>query len=193
MGVCKWLGGMTLAFWLGFTVNGEAVGESWSEKIGSTEEVQVARHRGGRHHGHHGRHGRHHRHHGMGRQSEGICPQTRSTAEAPDAIAQLSNPLEPTRENRDRGEELFQGLAEPTPCKICHGSEGNGMGMMAQQSGSVVPRNFTCKQTMDEISDGQMFWIITNGSPGTAMPSFKMFLSEKEIWQLILYIREFSK
>jgi len=181
MKVGKWLVGFALVFGLGFTMSGAAAAENRGEEIGSQEEYQVARHRGGRHHGHHGRHGRHSRHHGMGRQSEGICPQTRSTAQAPDEIAQLKNPLEPTRENRDRGEELFQGLAEPTPCKICHGSEGNGMGMMAQQSESVMPRNFTCKQTMDEISDGQMFWIITNGSPGTAMPSFKMFLSENEI------------
>ncbi len=63
--------------------------------------------------------------------------------------------------------------------------------MMAQGL-SPMPRNFTCSETMKEISDGQMFWIIRNGSPGTGMPAYK-FLSEDEIWKLILYIRHFDK
>jgi hypothetical protein len=44
---------------------------------------------------------------------------------------------------------------------------------------------------MAQISDGQLFWIIKNGSVGTSMPEFTD-LSDKSIWQLIIYIREFS-
>ena len=44
---------------------------------------------------------------------------------------------------------------------------------------------------MAQISDGQLFWIIKNGSAGTLMPEF-IDLSDKSIWQLIIYIREFS-
>ena len=63
--------------------------------------------------------------------------------------------------------------------------------MMAQGL-ATLPRNFTCSQTMKDISDGQMFWIIKNGSPATGMPAYR-FLSGDEIWKLILYIRHFEK
>jgi len=45
---------------------------------------------------------------------------------------------------------------------------------------------------MDSLPDGQLFWIIQNGSPGTAMPAFKG-LADEQIWQLIHYIRHFSE
>ncbi len=163
--------------------------EMFAEEKMEYSDIQLIMHHGRPHGGHHGRHSMHH---GMGRRSQGICPQTRTTAHAPSEIGSLKNPLELTRENLDRGESLFQRTAEPTACKICHGPEGNGFGMMAQGL-SPMPRNFTCKETMNEIADGQMFWIIKNGSPGTGMPAFKLFLSDEEIWQLILYIRQFSK
>lgn len=157
-------------------------------EVSSEENELLAMHHG-RPHG--GRHERHQMHHGMGRGGKGICPQTRTTARAPDKIAQLKNPVEPNSQNFITGESLYQWTAEPNPCKVCHGPSGNGFGMMAQGL-SPIPRNFTCTETMKEISDGQMFWIIRNGSPGTGMPAYK-FLSEDEIWKLILYIRHFAK
>jgi hypothetical protein len=45
---------------------------------------------------------------------------------------------------------------------------------------------------MREIQDGQLFWVIKNGSPGTGMMSFGN-LSDDEVWQLIHYIRSLSK
>ena len=163
-------------------------GSSLATERGLEESLQLAMHHG-RAHG--GRHERHQHHHGMGRGGQGFCPQTRSTAQAPDEIAQQKNPFESNSENFIKGESLYQWTAEPTPCKICHGPVGNGLGMMAQGL-SPMPRNFTCSQTMKEISDGQMFWIIKNGSPGTGMPAFK-FLSDDDVWKLIIYIRHFEK
>ncbi len=154
----------------------------------SQESVLLAMHQG-RPHG--GRHERHQQHHGMGRAGQGICPQTRTIAQAPDKIAQQKNPFESNAENFITGESLYQWTAEPNPCKICHGPTGNGLGMMTQGL-PAMPRNFTCLQTMNEISDGQMFWIIKYGSPATGMPAYK-FLSDDEIWKLILYIRHFDK
>jgi mono/diheme cytochrome c family protein len=172
-----------LVFWGGAGPASLQAGE-----VSAEEPLQFAMHHG-RAHG--GRHERHQMHHGMGRGGQGICPQTRATAQAPDKIAQQKNPFESNSENFIKGESLFQWTAEPNPCKICHGPVGNGLGMMAQGL-SPMPRNFTCSQTMKEISDGQMFWIIKNGSPGTGMPPYK-FLSDDEIWKLILYIRHFEQ
>ena len=126
---------------------------------------------------------------GPGLEGEAQCPQTRSTAKAPELLFSKTNPLESTTDNIEKGRMLFQLDAQPT-CTICHGS-GNGLGMM---SGGLnpPPRNFTCKETMDDIPDGQLFWIIRNGSAGTGMPAFSD-LNDDQIWQLIHYIRQFSQ
>jgi hypothetical protein len=54
------------------------------------------------------------------------------------------------------------------------------------------PRNFACAQTVNGIPDGQLFWIIRNGSPDTAMPAYKK-LSDVQIWRIILYLRSLAK
>ena len=55
-----------------------------------------------------------------------------------------------------------------------------------------TPRNFTSGATMKDIPDGQLFWIIKNGSPGTSMMPFSG-LSDDEAWQLIQYLRSLAK
>ena len=101
------------------------------------------------------------------------------------------SPLEPSREVLYSGESLFQVDVQPAACKICHGVNGNGLGLMAQGL-NPSPRNFTCEETMKEISDGQLFWIIRNGSQGTGMPAFKD-LKDREIWQIVHYLRQFPQ
>ncbi|MEK9628276.1 MAG: cytochrome c [Nitrospinota bacterium] len=130
-------------------------------------------------------------HHGQGFIGKGFCPQMRTTVQAPDNIIKQKNPIKKTPELLYAGESLFQVEVQPTACKICHGVTGNGFGIMAQGL-NPPPRNFTCSETMKTISDGQLFWIIRNGSPGTGMPAFKN-LSDREIWLIVHYIREFSK
>ena len=124
------------------------------------------------------------------RESSGVCPQDRKTVRAPDEFYFKENPLKPTEQNRRAGETLFKIDAKPTVCRVCHGFGVNGMGILFQQL-SPKPRNFTCYYTMRDIPDGQLFWVIKNGSPGTRMPSFA-YLSDEEVWQLILFIRKFA-
>lgn len=126
-----------------------------------------------------------------GLEFESICPQVRNTQKAPDSFFQMENPLEPTREVIFSGQTLFHYDAKPGPCRLCHGISGNGLGILFREL-SPFPRNFTCSQTMQDIPDGQLFWIIRNGSPGTRMPAFKN-LDDDQIWQLIHYIRHFAK
>jgi mono/diheme cytochrome c family protein len=123
--------------------------------------------------------------------SKGICPQERNTPQAPEPFYKMTNPLEPTSENLRAGETLFKIDAGPTACKVCHGYGGDGLGVIFEQL-TPKPRNFTCYYMMDDIPDGQIYWIIKNGSPGTKMPSFGA-LSDTEVWQLVLFIRQFSK
>ncbi len=120
-----------------------------------------------------------------------ICPQPRKTVTAPDDYLILKNPLETTPQNILAGKTLFQVDAKPSACRICHGISGDGLGILFRQV-QPKPRNFTCVHTMDDLPDGQLFWIIKNGSPGTAMPSFS-YLGDDQVWQLIMYLRSFSK
>jgi mono/diheme cytochrome c family protein len=123
--------------------------------------------------------------------ASGICPQNRKTRSAPSRYLKKKNPLPDSPENIAEGERLYYKDAKPTPCRLCHGLKGNGNGSLASAL-TPPPRNFTCAELMDQISDGQLFWIIKNGSKGTAMPVHKETLSDKKIWQLIRFIRQFA-
>lgn len=122
----------------------------------------------------------------------GLCPQSREkTPKAPEEYIQKVNPLEKNKKNLKKGKLLYMVRAKTLQCKHCHGINGDGRGEMAVDS-FPAPRNFTCKKMMENIPDGQLFWAIGNGLPHTSMPSYEN-LSDKKIWQLILYIREFAK
>jgi mono/diheme cytochrome c family protein len=144
-----------------------------------------------------GRKGRGHRggmgrgmHHGGGDSGAAQCPQPRTTMKAPEELYNRTNPVENTPDNIERGRLLFQLDAQPT-CVLCHGSQGDGTGGFGANL-SPPPRNFTCSETMKDISDGQLFWIIRNGSPDTGMPPFQD-LQDKQIWNLIRFIRSLAR
>ena len=119
------------------------------------------------------------------------CPQLRTTQKAPESYLSKENPLRNEPRHLKKGKVLAHIKAKPVACKQCHGMQGDGKGSMASLL-NPKPRNFTCRLTMDGISDGQLFWIIKNGSKGTSMPAYK-HLSDKKVWQLIHYIRSLSK
>ncbi len=124
--------------------------------------------------------------------ASGICPQARNTPLASSRQQKTVNPLPASTDNVLAGEKLYRKDAKPTACAQCHGRRGNGNGRLAPKL-IPPPRNFTCTETMNTISDGQLFWIIKNGSRGTEMPAHKATLRDKEIWQLIHFIRQFSR
>ena len=114
----------------------------------------------------------------------------RFTGKAPEAIYALSNPLGHGAQNIAAGRRLYEKDAAP-PCQRCHGIKGDGQGPLAAQF-DPPPRNFACAQTVNGIADGQLFWIIRNGSPGTSMPSFHA-LRDEQIWQVVMYLRELAR
>lgn len=121
----------------------------------------------------------------------GKCPQPRFTGKAPAEFYQQDNPLAATADNIKAGKKLYQ---HETPgriaCARCHGRDGDGVGPMSHMF-EPPPRNFTCAQTIKDVPDGQLFWIVRNGSPGTSMPAFDK-LDDEQIWQVILYIRRLA-
>ncbi len=111
----------------------------------------------------------------------------------PDQIEEArtwKNPFESTADNIERGKVIFHGKAF---CATCHGRDGKGLGDIVGLRGRL-PRNFTDKVWQAARTDGELFWILKNGSPGTDMASFvPLILTEEEAWQVLLYVRSFGR
>ncbi len=138
------------------------------------------------------------------------CPQQRDTDPAPPSFQKLVNPLPKTAVNIEQGRLLYERDAKPLPCVNCHGYKGDAAGKDGLDL-DPPPRNFICQPTMAEITDGQMFYVILHGAgdfhwparqgaqlidrPGlgkpraTAMRAYQDYLSESDIWKLVMYIR----
>jgi len=110
---------------------------------------------------------------------------------APDEFLAKTNMLPASARAIQAGKTLYLKTAQPVACVMCHGEQGDGKGIMGA---ALVPppRNFTCGSMMKDIPDGQLFWIIKNGSPGTGMMPFPG-LPDEQVWQLIHYVRSLAK
>ncbi len=109
----------------------------------------------------------------------------------PDQIEEArtwKNPFPNTSENIEKGKKIFHGKAF---CVTCHGKDGKGLGNIPGLRGKL-PRDFTDKAWQATRTDGELFWILKNGSPGTDMASFvPLVLTEEEAWHVLLYVRSF--
>ena len=121
----------------------------------------------------------------------GECPQPRFTGKAPAQFYERINPLPATPEHLSAGERQYLGTPERESCALCHGRKGDGKGPLARQY-DPPPRNFACAQTVVNVPDGQLFWIIRYGSPDTAMPPHTN-LSDEQTWQLVHHLRKLAK
>jgi mono/diheme cytochrome c family protein len=111
------------------------------------------------------------------------------TPVAPEEVLKVSNPVPPTSEVVKEAPSIYE-----TKCSKCHGDKGDGKGS-ATKGLDVKPRNYRDKTVMEKIPDGQLFWIIANGSDpeATEMGSYKKKLSEEQMWALVHYIRRFTQ
>jgi cytochrome c oxidase cbb3-type subunit 2 len=72
-------------------------------------------------------------------------------------------------------------------CMSCHGPAGNGLGTYAGTM-SVTPADFT-QEPFRSMPSEQWFWHVSEGIPGTLMPTWTATLSDEEIWSVIRYVR----
>jgi mono/diheme cytochrome c family protein len=94
---------------------------------------------------------------------------------APAKAAVRQNPLAGTAELSAGGRKLFH-----RECAECHQQDGSGI--REKNSADLhLP-------VVQSLSDGALFWKITNGNPRRGMPSFSR-LPEKQRWQLVLFLR----
>ncbi len=119
------------------------------------------------------------------------CPQPRFTGKAPDEYYNRKNPINPATANLRGSEAIFLGNSGAENCSICHGRKGDGRGELSKLY-DPPPRNFACAQTVNGVPDGQLFWIIRFGSPGTSMPPHPG-LSDEQIWLMVLHLRTLAK
>ncbi len=89
------------------------------------------------------------------------------------------------------GKALYDGKGQ---CSLCHGISGKGDGPASHMQANHPPRNFTDCAFQKEREDGELFWIIKYGSPGTGMQALiPHMLNEEEGWKLVAYLRTFCK
>ncbi|MFQ5950011.1 MAG: c-type cytochrome [Nitrospiria bacterium] len=105
-------------------------------------------------------------------------------------IQGLKNPFKATPENIAKGKELFLGRGT---CFTCHGKGGRGDGLAAAGL-DPSPRNFTNAAFHALRSDGELFWVIREGIPGTAMmPMVGSVITEEEAWLVLLFERSLGR
>ena len=111
------------------------------------------------------------------------------TPTAPESFLKMTNPISPTADAVKEVSSVYE-----SKCSKCHGDKGDGKGS-ATKGLDVKPRNYTNKAVMEKIPDGQLFWIIANGSDpeATEMGPYKKKLSEEQMWALVHFIRAFAQ
>ena len=113
-----------------------------------------------------------------------------------DAAKALKNPHPNTPENIAKGKALFEGQGT---CMNCHGTSGKGDGP-ASVVFPIAPRNFTNPKFHKNRTEGEMMWVLKNGSNGpngTGGPTPMVALvptaiTEDQAWYIILYERSFA-
>ena len=110
--------------------------------------------------------------------------QTEKNNPAPVQIHEVSFAREP------KGKALYQHY-----CAVCHGPTGGGDGLNAYNL-DPKPRNFADLSIMSTRSDEELYRVITQGGTATGksplMPPWGRVLKEKEVREIIAYLRAFT-
>ena len=118
-------------------------------------------------------------------------------------LAKLQNPLragapkgsDAYREHVDSGREVYY-----RNCVFCHGDRLDGNGQFAAAF-NPRPANFQDVGTIAQLQESFLFWRIATGAPGlpregapwsSAMPVWHEMLSEEEIWEVILFLYDYT-
>jgi mono/diheme cytochrome c family protein len=108
----------------------------------------------------------------------------------------LENPLRhegSLAEHYEAGKEIYY-----RNCLACHGDGLNGQGHYASAF-NPAPLNFQDVGTIAMLTESFVFWRIAKGGPGlpnegtpwnSAMPAWEAFLTEDEIWSVIIFLYE---
>lgn len=121
------------------------------------------------------------------RLEELVARQARRLAVAR-AAREAKNPLPPSAEALARARAHFADH-----CAICHGNDGKGQTAFGRNLYPKAP-DMTTPPTQS-LSDGEIFWVISNGVRLSGMPAFGGDSPESasETWELVHFIRHLPK
>lgn len=129
--------------------------------------------------------------HGMEHADEHGATMAHAHVDPPGEYAQLTNPFAGDAAAITAGQTIYN-----TNCMTCHGSQGQGDGPTAIAL-NPKPANLADRQMMDTLSDGYLFWRVSEGGAmapfNSGMPSWKAALSEEQRWQVISYLRSLGR
>ena len=93
----------------------------------------------------------------------------------------------PTDVSVEQGEQLFVML-----CATCHGPAGQGLDQLTpeHQHGSGTS---LIDPATKQRSDGDLYWVLSNGQPATDMPAYDVALTDQDRWNLIAYLRTLQR
>ncbi len=98
----------------------------------------------------------------------------------PDEYAGVEGPPDADAE---RGRAIYEAS-----CASCHGTTGSGDGPAAA---ALDPPPAPVAMTAPRLPDDYLFWRIAEGGApfGTQMPAWKDALDDRQIWDVIAYLR----
>jgi mono/diheme cytochrome c family protein len=94
----------------------------------------------------------------------------------------IANPLPSSPSVLQEGTSLYR-----VNCLVCHGAPGVEQSNISKGLNPAAP-DLAAPGIQDD-SDGELFWIVSNGIRMTGMPAFGPTHSEEEIWSIIAVIR----
>lgn len=98
-----------------------------------------------------------------------------------------TNPIGATAANIDAGKHVFAYY-----CVECHGRDGQNTGVpFATRLSPPVPS--MASREVQAYTDGQLKWVIDHGIFPSGMPASKGTLSDEEVWQIVLYLRDLPR
>ncbi len=118
-------------------------------------------------------------------------------------LLKLENPFRKLeKEDPEKFEELLHEGATVyvQNCQFCHGDKLDGDGPYAAGL-NPTPLNFQDIGTIAQLQESYLFWRISTGGPGlpneaapwiSSMPVWQDFLTEEEIWKVILYLYDYT-
>ena len=118
-------------------------------------------------------------------QSSTPVPQNPSYSAIPVEAAKQQNPVKSSPESLARAKKWWT-----MDCEMCHGKAGDGKGDTAKDM-KLNMVDFTNPDTLKSRTDGELFYIIKNGH--NDMPAEGPRVKTEEAWDLVNYVRAFSK
>ena len=98
----------------------------------------------------------------------------------------LKSPLPPTDDNLAAGVALYVAH-----CQVCHGGPD---GVAPPIAGGLTPNAPPlAKEGVEDDPEGTIHWKIAHGIRFTGMPAFRQTLSDREIWQMALFLKRMDK